>query len=206
MKKFLSLVIVLGMLMSLIPSGNVFAKEEYVFFDSFEAGIANWDFTGGGNRDNSKIMLGKASDGKMALCVKDDLANNTVGVKSKVINIKPGSTYFVEADLYHEDGKTVQLQVSVVGAGGKVLSTKTAATANLKKWETASAVVETPDEATGITISLATITKTDVGVSYADNVKVIEGKVNSSGVIENAGNYGPKEGDVMFAESFEEGK
>ena len=200
MKKGLSLILALMILLSAISGIPVFAADEFVFCDSFEAGVTNWTYYGKGTRDNTKNALGKAKDGKMSLCVNDNLTDGTVGLQSRKINIEEAESYTVSASIYHEEGSSIKIQFNFVDANGKKLAGKALSTSALKQWTDVHLSQAAPVGASGIILIISGGTS-ETGITYIDSVKVEETKKSSL----NAQTTTAKKGDVVYTESFENG-
>lgn len=203
MKKIISAIITLAMLLSMASGILVNAAEEFILYDSFEAGTSNWIYYDKATKSNTKTVLGKASDGKMSLYLNDESTSNTVGLQSQIIKIDGGKSYTVSVDIYHQKGYAVTMQYNFVDGTGKKLSGVSISTQTMEKWEPLSVAQLAPTAAYGIVLIIAG-TAAGTGTSYFDNVKVKESKVDSSGVAIDAPSEIDTTGNLAFSETFED--
>jgi len=205
MKKILSLIITLSMVLSLCAVYTV-AAENVIFSDSFEDGMGRWTLGNDYAKAGNAVIANDASDGKNSVYAKDDTQESTPNVFSPFIPAKPGGSYTVSADFKHDDAPNIRVYVrftdsdnkDIANAGGSVSLTT-------NEWKNGSKTFVAPEGTVNIRLRIAGVVK-NVGNGYVDNVKVVEGGSDGSGDIAAATPSAPATDTYGgFYDSFENG-
>lgn len=205
MKKIMSLILVLTMLISL-ANFNVTANEgDVIFSDSFEAGLSNWSFgTKHASDANSKLVTDKASDGAKAVYVVDEKEDESYGFKSVKIPVTAGKTYTVNGDIYNVEGMGAKIFFTYVDNGGTRVGNQNQSVSSTGKWETVSITQTAPETAAAIVLIL-TGSGSGKGKTYIDNIKITEGGSVASSSTSAPAVPDTKAGETVYSTSFEDG-
>ena len=127
MKRFLSLVLSLALLLSTVPYGAFAAEEKVLFSDDFENGMGKWTLLGKSDEATNKITNEKAVSGKYSACVTDDTEDNIFGFQSVEIPAKPGVSYTISGKVFNVEGMGGYPFINFLGADKKKVGSKGAA-------------------------------------------------------------------------------
>ena len=84
-KKIISALIVMTMVLSMFSSLGAFAADQVLFSDSFEKDLKNWTLANDLAASNAKVEKGGAADGSYYLFLDDDTKETSPILKSKTI-------------------------------------------------------------------------------------------------------------------------
>ena len=206
MKKVISLLISVSLILALIPVMPVMAAGETLFFEEdFENGIEKWEMGSAVSNDtNTYLTNEKANGGSYSFCLKDTFEDNMPGIRTQKFPVTEGYIYTISGDVYHE---TVQGGTPYLNffdeAGKKISSASVSASTNKKgEWVRVSNSAQAPKGSKTVQILLVGGGKA-VGETYIDNVKVTEQVAIFREYPEDPDSL--KDGDLMFSEDFEYG-
>ena len=200
MKKIISILIVMTMVLSMLSFISVFAEETVVFSDDFENGLDNWKKKLG-NQDEQRLESSKVKDGKGSVRVNDNSEEGAYGFQSVDIDATPGVTYTVSGDLFAEGTVSNKIFFTFIDASGTRLFNQSFGAKAVDQWENVSLTQTAPEGTVSIVLHL-TGSKVGIGTTYYDNIKITtDGKVDES--VASSGSA--KAGEVIFADSFENG-
>ncbi|MBQ7384054.1 MAG: heparinase II/III family protein [Clostridia bacterium] len=177
-KTAVALLLAVATVFTLLISGGIgiSAKDEYVFFESFENGKGNWITPGGGSRTD--LSTEQASDGTNSIKITDEGSNHTGNFRSpKIVGLYKGKYHDILVDVYNDSGNaTVYVEfwngttIDHYNLSNRINNVSSTATVT-GKWTTVTFKVSVPDEATATTILLYS-RKTNKGVMYFDNIRI----------------------------------
>ncbi len=203
MKKFLSLVLALSLILSVLPVMPVSSEDNLFFFDDFENGMDNWIFASKASDDaNSYLTDENAFDGKYSVCLKDTYTDNMPGFKTKNLPITEGYVYTISGSIYHESVMGGTPYLNFFDEAGKKIGGISATTKETGKWVEISNSMQAPKGAKTMQVLLVGGSAA-VGTSYIDKIKVTEQKGIFVEYPQDPGAL--NDGDLMFSEDFENG-
>ncbi|MBO5415602.1 MAG: heparinase II/III family protein [Clostridia bacterium] len=177
-KTAVALLLTVATVFTLLISSSVgiLAKDEYVFFESFENGKGNWTNPGGGSRTD--LSTEQASDGNNSIKITDEGSNYTGNFRSpKIEGLEKGKYYDILVDVYNDSGNaTVYVEfwngttIDHYNLSNRINNVSSTATVT-GKWTTVTFKVSVPEEATATTILLYS-GKTNKGIMYFDNIRI----------------------------------
>ena len=211
MKKTLSLLIVLSMLVSCILPLSVMAEDKPIFSESFEGMSGHnlpegWTFLGKRGEDFCSYDFEKYTDGKVSAFVNDDDETASSGFVSPFIEAEANKVYTGATDIYVVKGGG-KLYLKFFDAEKKQLMSKSKTVSKLGVWSEIYYTLTAP-EGTKYMQIVACGTSDGINVSYYDNMRIYEGEVkakkteaappDASFIIKPTG-----DSDILYAQSFE---
>lgn len=176
MKRFLSIIITISIILSFSISSVGFSEEIEIFSDSFESGLGNWSVSGGETSIEgriAKISEDRASHGQKSLYVYDESASLYAGVNGKDrIYLDSLHKYTISTDVYVLSEK-IRLDVRAYDSAGTQLSVKRLESSTRNQWETLSITIPAVSGVSYIKVYVQTSSKLPAE-GYIDNVKIID--------------------------------
>ena len=209
MKKLISLLLTMAMMLSMFSFISVFAAETVVFEEGFENGLENWTKKKGNEDEKQYLANEKAKDGKNSLCVTDDTDAGAFGFQSINIPATPGVTYTVSGDLFSEGTASNKIFFTYIDAEGTRLFNQSFGAKAVGAWENVSLTQLAPAGTVAIVLHL-TGSKVGIGTTYYDNIKITTdgkaGEATAPTIVPSTTTTNPAVGgEVVFADSFENG-
>ncbi|MBE7021510.1 MAG: hypothetical protein E7411_08780 [Ruminococcaceae bacterium] len=218
MKRFLSLIISLSLILSLCP--GIFAwGAENVLFDSFESEDGPWKHWSNAGKALNSISSDCATEGEKAFLLNDNSAGLAGGFSSERVSITEGATYTALIDVYMIYG-TVAVNLRFYDESGTRLSSPSKKPPVSDKWQTVAITDVAPKGAALCDVVVATNAAT-MGICYLDNLRVTEGKADAGtpngSIPKNPPKYvaedtkveakddGVKDGELIYSYDFENG-
>ena len=211
MKKTLSLLIVLSMLVSCILPLSVMAEDKPIFSESFEGMSGHnlpegWTFLGKRGEDFCSYDFEKYTDGKVSAFVNDDDETATSGFVSPFIEAEANKVYTGATDIYVVKGGG-KLYFKFFDADKTQLMSKSKTISKTGVWSEIYYTLTAP-EGTKYMQIVACGTSDGINVSYYDNMRIYEGEVkakktettssSSSNIIKPTGDSA-----TLYTQSFE---
>ena len=109
MKRIITVLICLSMIMSLFTFFPVMSADLVVFSESFENGYSEWTLKTESYRDKISIVEDKSTDGKKSIKFTDDVEDVTFSITSKKIPVKAGMDYLLNVDCYSPEGSAAKI-------------------------------------------------------------------------------------------------
>ena len=199
MKKLLSLILAISILLSLTLSFSVNAEEGdgVVFLETFEDGKDNWSYNNESYSSKFVIDDKDSFEGKQSLlCIDDDTEAN-MNMLSERFKVEPSTLYKLGFDAKVVEGTRSKLYIQFYDEGGKRIYNNSMY-ASGADWKKYTFVHETPAEAAegAIVISSASTT---MGTTYFDNIFVSEVPQKAAELSKKL--QGLKAGDVLEIEN-----
>ena len=203
MKKVISLILSLVMLISLIPTLTGVAAGKVVFKDSFENGMDNWEYGSKVSNENTAFHTDeKASDGKYSVCLIDEYTDNMPGYRTQNIPVTEGYIYTISGDIFNVEGSGASPYLNFFDEAKKKIGAISAAAKETGRWLNVSNSIQAPKGAKTMTV-LMVGGASGVGTTYIDNIVVTEEPSVFREYPQNPDEL--KDGDLMFLDDFEMG-
>lgn len=180
-KKAFSLLFI-GLFLFSLCSTAVYARENILFSDSFEADFSSfppeWSaFTGDTTSENVKADKELASDGKQGVRLTKETRSAPAGITSKKVAALPGGSYTAQADVYLHSG-ACSLFLKFHDSAGKEVGTKSASAVSAGNWDELSVSMNAPEN-TAYAFVILYINKTSTGDATFDRVRLSQWPQNS---------------------------
>ena len=174
MKKIISLLLVLSIIMSMFLTFGTFASGELLFY-SFEDENEGWNVWSSAGKHLNSLTQDCATDGKKSLLINDNSEGLAGGISTKMVEVKEGITYSVSADVLLVHG-TINVSLRFYDKDEKRLTNTNKKTA-VGKWENAVITEVAPSGAKYANIVIAT-TAAAKAIGYFDNIFLKEGALS----------------------------
>ena len=199
MKKLLSIIIALSMVLSLMPAFSVLSAGDVVYSESFESGFSSWTLKGEEYGDRISIATDEKTDGKSSIKFIDDVTDKTFSITSEPFPITAGRDYVLSADFYCPEGTAAKIYMQFLNEAGKSVLSQSILSSP-RKWETLSKAYSAPENAVNAVILLWAQDSAQ-GVTYIDNIKVSE---KGETFVDTYEVKTLKDGEIAFKLDFEE--
>ena len=217
MKKLISYILTLSMVLSMCAFTTVFADAQLIFEETFENDLSNWRDWSPVSAEKNKITDEGYTQGTKSYYSNDDSTTTSVGIESKEIPVTPGETYTLLYDVF-VTVNSMPVYFRFFDASGNKLHNVQKSTKPSNSWVTEKQSAVAPEGATHCKILIVTNNAFTCS-GYYDNVRLYKGDANATKlenikkppvteapkkeevVVED--NY--KDGDVILSESFENG-
>lgn len=208
MKKSLSVLIVITMLLSLFAWVNTFADSGVVFSESFESGMGDFTYASSKTTENDVINTSdKASDGKKSMHIIDKSDEAAHGVASPKVAAISNATYTLSVDMFSVGNKGVKVYLRFTDSKGTKLYNKGFDVTKENTWETVT-VTETAPSNTAFVQVFVMSAGAGSAEAYVDNIRLLvsgnSGSVKVEDDITVSGSFYMSE-DSLIDESFELG-
>ena len=177
MKKIITIILAISLILSAFSGITIFAEEyKVVFFDDFNDNVgdlpANWEYEKKYTPSHSYLQSKVSMSGK-ALKIVDDSTSGGISYTTPYIKIEGGSLYTASADMMRVSG-SMSIRFSILDENKGSLGYLSEYINTTGEWEEITNTLYAPEEAAYCRISLATNSK-DVAEGYYDNITIIKG-------------------------------
>ena len=217
MKKLISFILTLSMILSMLTFTSVFAEAKLIFEESFEGDLSQWREWSTVSAEKNKITDEGYTHGSKSYFSNDDSTTTSVGIESKKIPVTAGETYTLLYDVF-VTANSMPVYFRFFDASGNRLHNVQKSTKPSNSWVTEKQSAVAPEGSAYCMILIVTNNAYTCS-GYYDNIRLYNGDaaiVNPTNAknppvkeapktetVVVADNY--KDGEVILSESFENG-
>ena len=178
MKKIITFILAISIILSAFSGLTVFAEEEYkiLFFDDFNDNLTdlpmNWTYNTAYTASHTYLQSKVSKSGK-ALRIEDDSTTQMISYTSPRIKITGDSFYTASADMYRESG-SFYISFNIMDENGNSLAQKTEYINVDNQWHEVYNALYAPEGAAYCMIGLCVNPK-DLAKGYYDNITLSKG-------------------------------